>query len=279
MRLGILFFCALVAACGSTPEHFTHDVLNSYTPVKQQGSSQLCWAYAMLSAIETEHIMRGDSVHLSTAFIGHSLKSDPRAPQSARGMAATLVRLLGEYGIVPFHSMPTADTPAPRRAFMLGAEYTPLEFAHSVCAPDEYRALTSNPGFPYNKEVVLDLPDNWTHERYLNLPPDSLLACTERAVRQGHGVCWEGDTGDPGFDWQAGVARLTLFSKFTRVSDDHCMAIVGMAHDDEGQRYFIMKNSWGTGNAYGGLLYMSTDYFMRNTVAVVLPAVISPSTR
>ena len=32
-----------------------------------------------------------------------------------------------------------------------------------------------------------------------------------------------------------------------------------------------MKNSWGTDNDYEGLLYMSFDYFKKNTISVVLP--------
>ena len=29
------------------PGHFTHEVLNRMTPVKNQGESQTCWIYAM----------------------------------------------------------------------------------------------------------------------------------------------------------------------------------------------------------------------------------------
>ena len=48
------------------------------------------------------------------------------------------------------------------------------------------------------------------------------------------------------------------------------MAIVGLAHDEEGEQYFIMKNSWGTKNPYDGLMYLSYGYFLRKTVAVFL---------
>ena len=266
-----LLLLGLLVACGEQPEPFTHDVVLSYTPVKQQGESQLCWVYAMLAAIETEHIGRGDSVCLSPAFVARSLHADSIAAKQQRGMAATLISLIGRYGVVPFDAMPSLDWPLPHKAFMFGVEYTPQEFGRSVCAPGEYVALTSRDDHPYYKEVELPLADNWTHERFLNLPADSLLRLTGRAVRARHGVCWEGDTGDPGFDWQHGVARLTLLSKASKVSDDHCMAIVGLAHDAQGEPFFIMKNSWGTNNAYGGLLYMSFDYFVRNTVSVVLP--------
>jgi bleomycin hydrolase len=45
--------------------HFDNEVVLKTTPVKDQGRSPLCWAYAMLATIETEHLMVGDSVNLS----------------------------------------------------------------------------------------------------------------------------------------------------------------------------------------------------------------------
>ena len=32
------------------------------------------------------------------------------------------------------------------------------------------------------------------------------------------------------------------------------MVLIGIAHDENGKRYYIAKNSWGTGNQYGGLM-------------------------
>jgi bleomycin hydrolase len=116
--------------------------------------------------------------------------------------------------------------------------------------------------------VVLEVPDNWEHNRFLNIPADSLLAHTERAVRQHHGVCWEGDISERGFSFEEGIADLSLING--RTTDDHCMSIVGIAHNQEGKRFFILKNSWGTDNPYGGLMYMSFDYFKAKTIAVYL---------
>ena len=44
-------------------------------------------------------------------------------------------------------------------------------------------------------------------------------------------------------------------------TDDHLMHIVGMATDQTGAKYFVIKNSWGTGNKYGGIQYVSMPYF------------------
>ena len=71
----ILLVFLMLAGCGKKrPQHvFTHEVLLPMTPVKNQGKSELCWAYAMLATIETEHIVRGDSVNLSAIYIGRML--------------------------------------------------------------------------------------------------------------------------------------------------------------------------------------------------------------
>ena len=39
----------MMSACGRKQQHqFSHEVLLPMTPVKDQGKTELCWAYAML---------------------------------------------------------------------------------------------------------------------------------------------------------------------------------------------------------------------------------------
>ena len=236
----LLFSCA-----EQQPVHFTHEVLNRMTPVKDQGKSQTCWIYAMLAAIETEHLAWGDSVNLSPYYIEKKLEQEPQAPKNKRGMGKTLLSLIQKYGIVGYDAMRSVEIPAPKWVFMLGATYTTQEFARSVCAPGEYIALTSTPHAPYYKYTEIRQPDNWLHDRFYNIPMDSLLSKTEQAVRQHHGVCWE--------------------------SKGHAMAIVGIAHDENGRKYFIMKNSWGTNRPHKGLDYLSFEKFRHQTLAVEMP--------
>ncbi len=254
MKLKTVFACSIVLAilmdsCTHqtspyTPvgKHFTHEILNRMTPVKNQGDSQTCWIYAMLAAIETEHLRWGDSVNLSPYYIAKMIEQEKDCPSTKRGEPTTLISMIEKYGICGYDAMRKKETPAPRWVFMLGAQYTPQEFARSVCKPGEYIALTSNTRKPYYQEMVLDIPDNWTNESYLNIPIDSLISKTERAVRNHHGVCWE--------------------------DNNHAMAIVGLAHDEEGERYFVMKNSWGKQGRYGGLEYYPISRFRKETIAV-----------
>ena len=241
----LLILTALAGCVEQKPKTFTMEVLNRMTPVKDQGRSQTCWVYAMLAAIETEHLMRGDSVNLSAAWVEKMLEREPEAPASKRGMGQTCIDMIQRHGVVAYDAMRTVDTPQPKHVFMHGAEYTPLEFAHSVCAPEEYVALTCVDSRPYYQYTVLDVEDNWARDSFYNIPVDTLLCRVERAVRQGRGVCWE--------------------------SAGHAMAVVGMAHDETGKKYFVMKNSWGDRGPYHGLRFLSARKMRRETLAVVIP--------
>ena len=169
----------------------------------------------------------------------------------------------------------------PLKVYMLGAEYTPEEFAHSVCMRGEYMAMTSFTHHPFGEMFVLEVPDNYSDELFYNVPVDVMMRRIETSLRNGHPVCWEGDTSEKGFSFARGVAELADDRPCTqrqrqkafetrRTTDDHCMELVGIAHDEKGLRYFIAKNSWGTGNPYGGLMYLSENYVRLKTIAVVV---------
>lgn len=52
--------------------------------------------------------------------------------------------------------------------------------------------------------------------------------------------------------------------------DDHLMHIVGLYKDQNGTKYFLVKNSWGTGNYPEGYLYVSESYFKWKTIMIGL---------
>ena len=58
-----------------------------------------------------------------------------------------------------------------------------------------------------------------------------------------------------------------------RTTDDHCMTLIGIAHDQNGRRYYIAKNSWGTDNPYGGFMYVSENYIRLKTIAIVVKSI------
>ena len=307
------------------------------TPVRDQGSGELCWAFAMLSTLESEHISRGDSVHLSTAYVTRMLLTE-RAVEcylaggekkiSLRGMAPMLVRLIGKYGALPYDSYeePRGGVnyrvlcrrveqlcreaagqqvglqelrrrmdrlmdeqlgclPA-RTVHMLGAEYTPVEFAHSVCRPGEYVSLTSFTHRPFGREFVLEVPDNHDRDAFLNVPIDTLMLRVDQALEHRHPVCWEGDISEDAFrkasafsHWlvdvpssQKPATQVLRQHQFERLqtTDDHVMLILGTFRSSDGTRYYVCRNSWGEKWGFDGNICLSEAYLRLKTVAVFM---------
>lgn len=170
----------------------------------------------------------------------------------------------------------------PERFQYKGQNYTPVSFAESLrLDADRYVELTSFMHHPFYSEFVLEIPDNWEHAPFYNLPLDSLENCVKLALSKGQTVAWDGDTSENGFDYRQGVAlypqssvtqedRQQAFERF-ETTDDHMMHIVGTAYDEKNRFYYILKNSWGKTGPYKGLIYMSQAYFRAKTISVVIP--------
>ena len=55
------------------------------------------------------------------------------------------------------------------------------------------------------------------------------------------------------------------------VTDDHGMHIIGMAKDQDGNKYYKVKNSWGTeGTKYDGYFYASEAYVKLQTIGIAV---------
>lgn len=63
--------------------------------------------------------------------------------------------------------------------------------------------------------------------------------------------------------------RQTGFDNM-ETTDDHGMTIVGYATDQEGNRYYKVKNSWDTNQLYGGYFYASVPYVLDKTISVMI---------
>lgn len=97
-----------------------------------------------------------------------------------------------------------------------------------------------------------------------------------------HIFSWEGDISEPGFSFANGVAMLENTPAHVtaemrqrafetlKTTDDHCMVLVGMAHDRRGRVFFKAKNSWGTNSRYRGYMYLSEAYVRLKTIALYM---------
>jgi len=64
--------------------------------------------------------------------------------------------------------------------------------------------------------------------------------------------------------------RQTEFDNY-QTTDDHGMQIIGIANDQNGTKYYYVKNSWGTeGNSYKGYFYASEAYVKLKTMDIMV---------
>ena len=62
-------------------------------------------------------------------------------------------------------------------------------------------------------------------------------------------------------------SRQTTFDNY-ETTDDHGMVIIGYATDQEGNKYYKVKNSWDTNQIYDGFFYVSVPYFLEKTLNI-----------
>lgn len=163
-----------------------------------------------------------------------------------------------------------------------GAKYTPKSFAESLgINPADYIEITSFTRFPFYIRGMLEVPDNWSMERFYNVPLDELIEIMDYSLNNGYTVNWDGDVSEKGFSHSGGVAfspeinvtqemRQDGYENFT-TTDDHQMHLTGIVKDQNGTKYYITKNSWGKeSNAFGGFLNMSESYVRAKTLFIMV---------
>lgn len=55
-----------------------------------------------------------------------------------------------------------------------------------------------------------------------------------------------------------------------QTTDDHGMLICGIAKDQTGKKYYIVKNSWAESNKYKGYLYASEAFVLYKTTNIMV---------
>ncbi len=173
----------------------------------------------------------------------------------------------------------------PKKVKLEDRNFTPDEMVVKFqINPDDYVELTSYSHHPFYKPFVLEVPDNWAHACYYNVPVDELMEIMYNSLNNGFTVCWDGDTSEKTFINKSGKADLpekqigkvdqelrqeTFMNRTT--TDDHLMHLVGLSKDSKGRKCFYTKNSWGAeSNSYSGYLHMTEDYVRLKTIAILV---------
>ncbi len=178
-----------------------------------------------------------------------------------------------------------------------GKKLSALELKEKVgFSAADYITLTSFTHHPFGKNIILELPDNWSNGFHYNMELDKLESATVAALEAGYTLVWDADVSNDGFSSKEGIAIVpeeVTDSMFVYVgaeeaitpalrqekfedqitTDDHLMHITGLAKDQNGTTYFLVKNSWGTERGregFEGYLFVSSEYFRLNTISVTV---------
>ena len=148
----------------------------------------------------------------------------------------------------------------------------------------------------------MPIPDNWSHDSDWNVPMKDLTAIVDNAVKKGYSVGWATDVSEPYFSYKNGVAyvpdvnldqtmtpemKKELFTEpkadktitedmrqkalnDLSTTDDHGMHIVGLAKDQTGKEYYMVKNSWGVTNDFKGYIYVTKPYVEYKSTAILV---------
>jgi bleomycin hydrolase len=184
-----------------------------------------------------------------------------------------------------------------------GKNYTPQTFAKEVVGinPDEYIEMSSFTTSPYYQKTTMMVPDNWSFDQVYNVKVNDMIDVIDNALKKGYTVAWATDVSEKSFSWKNGVAyvptkkyddmtaeekadmfngpkpepeitaemRQAAFDNY-QTTDDHGMHIIGLAKDQSGKEYYIVKNSWGETNDYKGFLFVTKNFVKYKTTALMV---------
>ena len=187
-----------------------------------------------------------------------------------------------------------------------GTEYTPESYRDYLgIVPDDYVSITSYTHHPYYSQFVLEVGDNWRWDTSYNVPLDEMMEIIYNAIENGYTIAWGSDVSEKGFTREGlGVVKETpkkaagsdqerwvgkseekageevdetMEPEITAemrqdgydrktTTDDHGMQIFGLAKDQSGKPFFMVKNSWGVTGDYDGIWYVSDNFVRYKTM-------------
>jgi len=175
---------------------------------------------------------------------------------------------------------------------------------------DDYVNITSFTHHPFYEPFVIEVPDNWRWDTAYNVPMDEMMEIMFNAIDKGYTIAWGSDVSETGFtrnglavaleeakattgsDQERWVGKadapkeevkaalpqeVTVTQEMRQegydrktTTDDHGMHIYGVAQDQNGTKYFMVKNSWGETGKYKGIWYASENFVKFKTMNIVV---------
>ena len=176
-----------------------------------------------------------------------------------------------------------------------GKNYTPQSFLKMTkVIPQDYITITSFTHVPFYESFVLNIPDNWSNGNMYNIPLKDMISTIDYALEKGFSVELDCDISEPTFSSKNSIAVIPKNNKNNELAlkaiypemnitqiyrqdefenyattDDHLMHITGLLQDQNGSKYYKVKNSWGT-NETEGFVYLSEAYMKLKAISITL---------
>lgn len=152
---------------------------------------------------------------------------------------------------------------------------------------DELKAIVDNAvenGFPVIWSADVSEPSFKWKEGYANLPKVKTAADMDGTELSRWVKLSDADKAKAAYKSNGPVEemevtqemRQEMFDRF-ETRDDHGLEIIGIAKDQNGNRFYKVKNSWDTNHVYDGFMYISEPYLLAKTVGIFLHKDAIPS--
>ncbi len=265
------------------------DVAKAYGLIDQNSYSGLQYGYDLPVQGELDAVLRG--------YVDAVVKNPNRKLTNVwpKGLEGILDAYMGEI---------------PETFTVNGASYTPESYRDSFGLKlDDYIGITSYTHHPFYTSFPMEVQDNWRWTPSWNVPLDEFVAIIDYAINQGYTVAWGGDVSEVGFT-RNGIAvlidteakpttgsdqerwvgkaedkpaekaaikeidvtqeiRQQMYDEKTS-TDDHGMHLYGIAKDQNGNKFYLIKNSWGETGEYKGIWYMSENFLKGKTLNIMV---------
>ena len=177
-----------------------------------------------------------------------------------------------------------------------GVRYTPQSFVKDYLKldPKDYVSLTSYTHHPYwstfMRVMYESVKNGWTFAWGADVSEDgfsrrsgknkSVAMVPDTKFKAGVGsdqARWTGEKASEKVEIVSANAEKAITPEMRQeaydnweTTDDHGMQIYGIAKDQYGKEYFMMKNSWGESGPFKGFWYVSQAYAAYKTMNIVI---------
>lgn len=169
---------------------------------------------------------------------------------------------------------------------------SPNEFANQFCKIDvnNYVSITSFSHHPFYEKFFLEVPANWNHGEYYNLPVEKFMMVIDSAIYNGYSLVWDGDVSEypiinnnmvdytvqvidlpPAYNLPGQITQEIRQQSFNSylTTEDHLSHLIGIAQDSSGNKYYILKDSLGHDKFLNGYFLLSEAYVKLKTISVM----------